>query len=355
MVTAVLVLGLLLGDMAAPVSAAPKKVNLTIASGFPYGALPAVTFLRDMFKPEVDKRLAAKGNYQIQWTEGYGGSIAKIGSVFEAVEGGITDLGFSLVAFEWSKLKLQNISYMVPFGPDDPEIIGEAFHEMQETFPACRDAFLKYNQMYLASEASDSFNLFTNFKVMKMEDLKGHKLSTGAPSLILIKVAGGVPVEGHAGEWYNMAKTGLIDGAIIMGSSGAGFKLFEVLPQYVKANFGSRAGGLLTVNKDYWSKLPEEVQTALKESAIVWHKANLAATKQRIVQSEKRIVGGGGTISDLPESERMKWANALPPIMQTSWAKEAMTDGLPVKEAVNTFIDLVEKRGGHFARDWRIK
>jgi TRAP-type C4-dicarboxylate transport system substrate-binding protein len=348
--------GLLSGTLATPVSAAPKKIKLTIAAGHPYGPALWVTLLKDVFEPEVNKRLAKTGNYEIEWTEGFGGSIAPIGGVLEAIEAGVADLGVVMTAFEWSKCRLQNLTYMLTFGTDDFGLAVRTFDKMYETVPALQASLLRYNQMHIAGDSPDTFQLFTNFEVKKMEDLKGHKISASGPMLSLIKVAGGVPVEGNLVEWYNMAKTGVIDGVIIFVTGAASFKLNEVLPYYTKVGFGLPSGGCyLGVNKDVWDGLPDEVKKALKESGAVWREANIEVKKKRVSSAEKQIVDNGGIIYQMPQSERVRWANALPALEDTEWAKQTIAEGLPLKEVANRYIELMESQGAGFARDWRMK
>ncbi|MHC4362931.1 MAG: C4-dicarboxylate TRAP transporter substrate-binding protein, partial [Planctomycetota bacterium] len=50
----------------------------------------------------------------------YGGTIAKLGGVLEAIEAGVLDMGLVAYPFEPAKLFLHNFSYHVPFGTPDP-------------------------------------------------------------------------------------------------------------------------------------------------------------------------------------------------------------------------------------------
>ena len=356
LVTLAISLCLCVGLLANPAAAAPKKIKLTIASGHPYGPALWVTLLRDVFEPAVNKELANTGNYEIQWTEGFGGSIAPIGGVLEAIEAGVADLGVVMTAFEWSKCRLQNLTYMLTFGTDDFGLAVKTFDKMYETDPALQKSLLRFNQLHIAGDSPDTFQLFTNFEVKKMEDLKGHKISASGPMLSLVKVAGGVPVEGNLVEWYNMAKTGVIDGVIIFVTGAAAFKLNEVLPYYTKVGFGLPSGGCyLGVNKDVWDGLPDEVKKAIKVAGLAWRQANIDVKKKRVMGAEKMIADKGGHIYQMPQSERIRWANALPALEDTDWAKQTIAEGLPLKEVVNRYIDLMESQGAGFARDWRMK
>ncbi len=78
-----------LNVLVAPAQA--KTYKLMSAAGHPPIFL-WVTLTRDFFIPEVDRRLADAGNKdKIVWDQAYGGTMAKLGGVLEAIEEGIVD------------------------------------------------------------------------------------------------------------------------------------------------------------------------------------------------------------------------------------------------------------------------
>ena len=93
-----------------------KTYKLTVVAGHPPIFL-WVSLTRDFLIPEIDARLAgAGGKDDIKWNQAYGGTVAKIGGVLEAIEEGVADLGFVGTLFEAPKMPLHNVSYMTPFG-----------------------------------------------------------------------------------------------------------------------------------------------------------------------------------------------------------------------------------------------
>jgi len=53
---------------------AAEKIKVVVIDGYPAKAMWVSEFT-NFFIPEVDKRLAANGNYEMDWQESYGGSI----------------------------------------------------------------------------------------------------------------------------------------------------------------------------------------------------------------------------------------------------------------------------------------
>ena len=77
-------LGAALATVMALPAVAQEKMSAVVIDGYPARALWVKEFT-NFFIPEVDKRLAETGNYEMQWQENYGGSIVKPKGVLEGV------------------------------------------------------------------------------------------------------------------------------------------------------------------------------------------------------------------------------------------------------------------------------
>lgn len=113
--------------LAVSVAAAPafaqETIKATVIDGYPARALWVKEFT-NFFIPEVDKRLASTGNYQMEWQESYGGSIVKPKGVLEGVKLGLGDIGIVTTIFHNSKLPSQAISAVTPFvAPDRKSVV----------------------------------------------------------------------------------------------------------------------------------------------------------------------------------------------------------------------------------------
>jgi len=76
-------LGLALLATPGPVGAA-ETISLRIGAGHP-AASTWITTIREIFMPRFAERVKAETNYEIQWTEAWGGSVCKLGECLEAV------------------------------------------------------------------------------------------------------------------------------------------------------------------------------------------------------------------------------------------------------------------------------
>ena len=129
---------------AAPASAV-EEIKITAASGLPSFSAGTGEVI-NVFIPEIDKRLAEKGNYKIVWTTGWGGAIANQFELFEAIEDGLADVGYVNTLFEGAKLPMEQVTYVTPFGAEDLDAMYEVFNEVRGKIPEMDKAYEKHNQ-----------------------------------------------------------------------------------------------------------------------------------------------------------------------------------------------------------------
>jgi len=330
---------------------AQKLIKLTAAAGHPPVFL-WIKVLDEQFIPEVDKGLAAAGGkYKIEWTKAYGGTLVKLGNESTAMKDGISDLGFVATIFEASKFPLQNVTYFTPFGSDDIRLVTNAITDMQKKIPAMNDAWARNGLTYLGGAALDTYHLFAKFPVTRLEDLQGKKINAPGPSANWVKNTGAVAVAGTLNTYYEDIKTGVSDGALTFATGAWGAKLQEVAPYITKVNFGSQYAGGIAMNKGRFDKLPKDVQKVFIEAGKVYTeqfaKAQAALANERMQLMAKT----GAKISDLSESERKRWADALPPIAKT-WGAEIQSKGLPATEVLQAYMAALKKAGTKVPRDW---
>ena len=102
-------------------SVVAKEINATMAAGHP-PVFRWVKHTSKTFIPAVNKALEGSG-HSIKWKEQYAGSLAKDGSLLEAVEEGLAEVGVVSTLFEQAKLSVQNVTYYTPFVSTDATAI----------------------------------------------------------------------------------------------------------------------------------------------------------------------------------------------------------------------------------------
>src|SRR5512137_1550268 len=128
----VALLALVVGLLLAPAGAPAETFRLTIGAGHPVDASAWITSMRDYLQVEVKKQVESKTPHKIEWVEAYGGSIAKLGEVLEAIESGLMDIGDVHIPFEPAKLMANTFSYFIPFGTTDILVATKAAYKVYQ-------------------------------------------------------------------------------------------------------------------------------------------------------------------------------------------------------------------------------
>ena len=347
-----LIMVMLAVALSVPTSPAQAKTyKLTAAAGHPPIFL-WVTLTRDFFIPEVDRLLAEAGaKDKIVWNQAYGGTVAKIGGVLEAVEEGIVDVGFVGTIFEAPKMPLHNVSYMTPFGSGDIFKVVDTMAELQKKIPAVANEWTKYNQVYLGGVGLDTYGILTNFPVNTVDDINGHKIAAPGPSANWIKGTGAVAVAANLNTYYNGIKTGVFEGTLTFMTAGAAIKVHEVAPYICMVNFGAQFAGGLSINKDVFDSFPEYMQKIFLDVGAQYADKLAQAQADRAAGAMKAMEEAGAKVIYLSDAERKRWAEKLPNIPM-DWAKSMEEKGMPGKAVLKGYLDGLRQRGTVLVRDW---
>jgi TRAP-type C4-dicarboxylate transport system substrate-binding protein len=341
----------LLGATALP-SLATETIKAVVIDGYPAKAMWVQEFT-DFFIPEVDKRLAETGNYKIDWQESYGGTIVKPKGVLDGVKLGLGDIGIVTTIFHSSKLPSQAIAAVTPFVSPDARAVAKAVDEIAKEFPTVQKEFEAQNQVYLATGVVlDTYQLFSKEPINTLKDLEGKKVAGAGMNMRYIEgIDGAAGVRGGLTDFYNMLQTGLVDSAMLWPEAADTFKIAEVGPYMLKADFGSVNSKTITVNKDYWDKLPDEVKAALQDVAVAYrdHVAGLAMDKAEA--SRAAYIESGGTVVELSPEQRAAWAAAMPNLA-VEWAAELDASGEPGSDMLKAYMAKLEEAGYTPVRNW---
>ncbi|MEL7149526.1 MAG: C4-dicarboxylate TRAP transporter substrate-binding protein [Pseudomonadota bacterium] len=344
-------MALALGFAAAPAMSA-ETIKAVVIDGYPARALWVKEFT-DFFIPEVDKRLAETGNYKMEWQESYGGSIVKPKGVLEGVSLGLGDIGIVTTIFHSSKLPSQAISAVTPFVAADARAVAKAVDEIAKEFPTMQNEFAAQNQVYLATGVVlDTYQVFSKEPINALSDMEGAKVAGAGMNLRYLEgIEGAAGVRGGLTDFYNMLQTGLVDKAMLWPEAAKTFKIAEVAPYMLRADLGAVNSKTITVNKDYWDGLPDEVKGVLQEVAVLYRDHVAGIAMDRAQASRDAFVADGGTIVEMDPAERAAWAEAMPNIA-AEWAANLDGKGEPGSDMLNAYLGKLAEAGYAPVRDW---
>ena len=340
--------------MAASTAADARTYRLTVAAGQPTRALVNLALVESYFVPEVQKRIKAAGlKDDIQFRQAYAGTLLKPRAVLLGVQDGIAEIGYEPTLFHPDKLPLEQVTFAAPFCTNDVLKVGRAINKLHDTLPEMGAQYDKYKSVRLAGGSFDTYQLFTNFKVEKTEDVKGRKISSAGAILQWMRGVGITSVDSNMMEYYNSTKTGVYDGFIIFHSAAPAMKYPEAAPYVTDVDFGAMYAAALLINKNTLARLPAEIQKIMKEVAREWgergDKAYADAGDRGLARSKDMFKSA--TFFKFPDTERKKWAMAMPNIAK-EWADRQDKAGLPGTKVLKAYMDALREQGVKCMRDW---
>jgi TRAP-type C4-dicarboxylate transport system substrate-binding protein len=340
-------------SVAAPMSVnATETINAVVIDGYPAKAMWVKEFT-NFFIPEVDKRLAESGNYKMNWQESYGGAIVKPKGVLEGIKLGLGDIGIVTTIFHSSKLPSQALAAVTPFIAADAEVVAKAVDEIAKEFPTMQKEFNKQNQVYLATGVVlDTYQVFGSKEISSVKDMEGSKVAGAGMNMRYLEgINDAVGVRGGLTDFYSMLQTGLVDFAMLWPEAAKTFKIADVAPYMLRADLGAVNSKTVTVNADYWKKLPDEVKGVLEEVAVAYRDHVASVAMGRATESRDAYIAAGGKVVDVDPAERAAWAAAMPNIA-VEWAKDLDSKGEPGSEMLKAYMDKLKAAGFTPSRDW---
>ena len=339
-----------LGTIVAAPQATAQEINVTIVAGHP-PVFRWVKHASQTFIPAVNAALEGTG-YSINWSEQYGGSLAKVGEELETVEEGLAEIGLVSSLFDPAKLAVQNVTYFTPFVSSDSTTVAEWMDALQESNPDMKAAWAENGLEYLGGAIGiDDYLLMTTFPVNSISDLEGRKIGAPGPAVNWLKGTGAVGVSGNLTTYYNEIKTGVYDGVIVFASAALPGKLHEVAPYITKVGFGAQYAGGLAANKDWYDALPPVVQKALKDAAVV----NRTAYLQDLDASVEKFLGimasQGATITEVDDAFRRQWADGMDNVARL-WADKLDAEGKSGSAVLSAYMDTMRAAGATPVRNW---
>ncbi len=345
--------GMAAGMLAAPtiLSAASNTIKLSVATGH----APVVTWvdrLDKFFIPEVNRRLEEMGgDHSVEWTTAYSGTVAKIGGEIDAVEQQIVDIAIVGAAFNPAKLPLHVISYFTPFVSNKYDVVVPVVDTLNETIPAMGEAWNENGLHYLSGIGVDNFQLFLKEPAHDLSDLAGKKIGGIGPNLNWLKGADITPVQVNPPQIYNDLATGVYDGCLLPAGLGYNFKIHEVAPHMLAADFGAMSWGALAINARRMSRLPDPVAEVINTVGRDYQ-AEMVVTQTALETSGiEAMTAEGLNVINMTAEAKTEWATTLPNIAK-EWADGLEEKGLPGHEILKFYMDTMRANGQDISRHW---
>lgn len=306
----------------------------------------------EYFIPEVDRRLAATGNYRIRWNKAFGGTIAKPRGVLDALQYDLADIGIVTTPYHADKVPFYNLPYVTPFVSADIGLVARTMSGLVDRYPQLAQEWQDYGQVYLTTAgAIDTYQILTTFPVNSMADFRGRKIAGVGPNLRFLTGLDATSVNSGISDWYNNLATGLVDGVISWIEGSMAYRLNEVAPYLVNVRLGAVSTKVINVNARTWARLPDEVRIVLRETAADYRDELAREVDRRAARSIVEFEKLGGTIITFDEGQRRAWAHGMPNIAR-EWADEMEVKGLPGHAILHDYMEIMRASGQPIVRQW---
>jgi len=304
------------------------------------------------FIPEVDRRLAATGNYEIDWNPAFGGTIAKPRGVLTSLQYDLADIGIVTTPYHPDKIPFYSLPYITPFVSNDIGLISRTMTDLTNKYPQVKDGWEDFNIHYLTSAGSiDTYNIVLTDPVESIEDLRGRKIGGVGLNLLFLEGSGAVGVVSVLIDWYNSMATGLMSGTIVWPEAAAAYKLYEVAPYMLDIQFGGAASKAIAINQRTWDRLPEEVQIVIQDVANDYRDELARETDRVSIRAREVFNEQGGHTIPVSEDQRRIWASNLPDLAG-DWVRVMEEHGLPGREILADYMQIMRDNNQPVMRQW---
>jgi TRAP-type C4-dicarboxylate transport system substrate-binding protein len=327
-----------------PVSAQEKKVSLRMAAAYAPGIIPSKMTLA--WEEKVTKATNGRITFENFWL----GTLCKSGECTPAAEKGLVDAIGDTWLYYPKEMPLNQYSFAVPFGPQDPRIMLKVGIELWKKYPKMREEIEKNNLKVLRTYVSAPYNLVGHKSVSKVEDLKGMKIGAGGIYLPKwLQAVGAASVAVPIAERYNSMQTKVLDGSLLPIDNHDSIKLTEIA-KFVTNNFslGSCFMGFWAMNRDAFNKLSSADQELLLKFAEQQSREEAEFLFNEAPKMIERWKTAGAVIKEFPSEQVKKWMTGLPEDPWEVLAKTMDAAGLPGKEFTQTYYRLCKEYGHEF-------
>ncbi|MCU0538588.1 MAG: TRAP transporter substrate-binding protein [Desulfobacterales bacterium] len=311
-------------------AADPIKLNYSIFFPAPHKN----TVLATEWAQEIEKRT----NGGVKITVFPGGTLTPADKCYDGVVNGISDIGFSVLAYTRGKFPLTELTDL-PLGIKSGVVATRLINAYYQKFKP--KEFDDVQVMYFHGHGPGL--LHTKRAVNTLDDLKGMKIRCTGMAAKIVTALGGVPVAMPMGETYDALSRGVVDGSMAPQESLQGWKWGEVV-KYTIENFGSSysTGFFVVMNKDKWKALPPDVQKVIEAVNTEWIEKTGRLWDEIDKQGREFTLARGNQILPLSKEEDQKWAQQVRPILD-EYVANMKAKNLPGEEALNFYLSEMKK------------
>jgi TRAP-type C4-dicarboxylate transport system substrate-binding protein len=309
-----------------------KPVELNYSVFFPAPHKNAV--LAAEWAKEIEKRTDGR----VKITVFFGGTLTPADKCYDGVVKGISDIGFSVLAYTRGKFPLTEVADL-PLGMKNGLVASKVINEFYKKFKPKELDEVKV--MYLHGHGPGI--LHTKKAVNTIEDVKGMKIRCTGMAAKIVGALGAIPVAMPMGETYDALSRGVVDGSMAPHEALQGWKWGEVV-RFTTECFGASysSGMFVVMNKNKWNSLPPDIQKIIEQineeyidkQGKTWDEVDKVGRDYTLARGNKII--------SLSPDENRRWEKTVKPILE-EYKKNMKDKGLPGEEVLSFYFQTIYK------------
>jgi len=325
-------------------------MELKFASPLPEVSI--VSVYQKFWMNEVTARTNGRITFETFWA----GSLVGPPEVLDAPGKGVVDISMGLWIYAPGKVPLGNFDYVFPFNDPDMRTQVKIKREMFERIPALYAELAQFNIAPLFTfEAIPPYNILSLEPIRTLDDLKGKKVGhTPVEHTPIFEAVGAVSVISPATEFYTRLERGVVDAIDLPMLIQEIFKPREVAKYYTTIDIASPVPYTMWANLDLWNSLTPEDKRIWQEVGIEADEVHIAALEEAEAKVRQVYEEDGVTFYTMPAADIEKWVKAMPDVV-TEWAESMEAKGLPGWEVAEMYLELSEREGWKFPRQWGVR
>ncbi len=287
-------------------TAEAATVKLTYSNFFPPAHIQSK--LAEAWCKEVEKR--TNGQVVVEYFPGQ--TLTKARQVYDGVVEGISDVGFSVLAYTRGRFPVM-AAVDLPLGYTSGTVATKVVNAVYDQFKP--KELMDTEVMYLHAHGPGLIHT-KDKAVRKLEDMKGLKFRGHGTSALVVKALGGTPVPKPMPETYQMLQKGVVDGAVYPFEANKGWKLGEVT-NYCTADYSAAytTSFFVVMNKDKWNSISADNQKIIEQINKEWIIKHGEAWDASDAEGIVFFLNQGSQIIGLDGREAERWKKAVAPII----------------------------------------
>ena len=313
-------------------SSAFAQIKLNYSIFFPAPHKNAV--ISTEWAKEIEKRTGGK----VQITMFYGGTLTPADKCYDGVVKGISDIGFSVLAYTRGKFPLTEVADL-PLGMKSGLVATKVINEYYKKFKP--KEFDEVQVMYLHGHGPGI--LHSKKPIDKFEDVKGLKIRCTGMAAKIAGALGAIPVAMPMGETYDALSKGVVDASMAPHEALQGWKWGEVVKFSIEDWGASYSSGMFVVmNKQKWNAIPPDLQKIIEKINEEYIEKQGKAWDEIDKAGRDFTIARGNKIISLSPDENRRWEKAVKPLLD-EYKKNMKDKGLPGQEALSFYLQTIYK------------